>query len=146
MEESITILVAEDDPDDRLLIGRALDLGIRSKELRMVEDGAALLDYLYRRGTYAAAGKAPRPRLILLDLNMPRLSGREALRSIKDDPALRSIPVVVFTTSDADFDVRACYDIGANAFITKPLVFHDLMRIARAIDAFWFTTATLPPV
>lgn len=140
----ITILVAEDDPDDRMLIQRALSKGVLANDVRMVEDGEELLAYLRREGTYSDPATSPRPGLILLDLNMPRLSGREALRVIKSDERTRSIPVVILTTSQAETDILESYTTGANAYVTKPVTFDDLVRVVRAIDSFWFEVVSLP--
>lgn len=144
--EPIKILIAEDDPDDRLLILRALDRSHLRNEIRVVEDGEQLLDYLRRDGRYAEPASAPRPDLILLDLNMPRKSGREALREIKSDPVLRSIPVLVLTTSDAEADVLESYNGGANAYVTKPVTFEGLVSAVRRIDQFWLQIVKLPRV
>ena len=116
----ITILVADDDPDDRLLAKHALEKSRLANDLRFVEDGEELVDYLYRRGKFADPRTSPRPGLILLDLNMPRKDGREALKEIKSDPKLRDIPVVVLTTSKADEDIARIYSLGGNSYITKP--------------------------
>ena len=117
----ITILYADDDEDDRMLVHDALREARLINDLRFVEDGEQLLDYLHHRGRYTDATAAPRPGLILLDLNMPRMDGREALAAIKSDPMLRRIPVVVLTTSKAEEDVLRTYDLGVNSFITKPV-------------------------
>ncbi len=140
-----TILMADDDPDDRLLAREALEEVGATCEIVCVADGGALLDYLHRRGAYAGADALPRPYLILLDLNMPRMDGREALRQIKGDPDLRRIPVVVLTTSNAEEDVRRCYELGANAYITKPMTFEGLVMVMRTLTTFWFEVAQLPP-
>src|SRR5215211_1811341 len=116
----IVILLADDDEEDRMLAGDALEESRVVNDLRFVEDGEELLDYLYRRGRYSEPGAAPTPGLILLDLNMPKKDGREALREIKADADLRRIPVVVLTTSKAEEDIYRTYDLGANSFITKP--------------------------
>lgn len=138
------ILMADDDADDRLL---AKDAAVESNlggELRFVENGEELLDYLKRRGKYHAPADAPRPGLILLDLNMPRKDGREALREIKADPDLRRIPIVVLTTSRADTDVGAIYELGANSFISKPFQFDALMNVMKVLSQYWFKTVELP--
>jgi CheY-like chemotaxis protein len=109
-----------------------------------VENGEDLLDYLWRRGKYEAPGEAPRPGLILLDLNMPRKDGREALREIKSDPELRRIPVVVLTTSKADTDIGAIYELGANSFISKPFQFEALVNVMKVLGQYWFKTVELP--
>ncbi|MBX2864886.1 MAG: response regulator, partial [Leptolyngbyaceae cyanobacterium MAG.088] len=116
----IIILMADDDEDDRLFTQEALAENRIVNDLYFVEDGEDLMDYLYQRGKYSDPGVAPRPTLILLDLNMPRKDGREALQEIKQDPDLRSIPVVILTTSKAEEDILRTYDLGASSFITKP--------------------------
>ena len=138
------ILVAEDDSDDRLLLKDAMaDCGW-SGDLRCVEDGEELLDYLLRRGKYQPPANAPRPGLILLDLNMPRKDGREALREIRANPSLRRIPVVVLTTSKADSDIAGLYDLGANSFVSKPVQFDALVNVIRILGQYWFKTVALP--
>ena len=143
-KRSITILLAEDDPDDRLLLQDALLEGRLVNDLRCVEDGEDLLDYLYHRGRYADRDASPRPGLILLDLNMPRKDGREALREIKGDPGLRQIPVVVLTTSKAEEDIFRSYDLGANSFITKPVTFASLVNLMRSLEEYWLDIVELP--
>jgi CheY-like chemotaxis protein len=140
----VTILIADDDSDDRLLMKRLLKQSRLYNDLRFVEDGEALLDYLYQRGPYSAAGAAPRPGLILLDLNMPKISGREALAEIKTDPNLRTIPIVVLTTSKAQQEIYRSYDLGANSFITKPVNFEAMVEIMRAVTSYWFSIVELP--
>ncbi len=140
--KAIKILLAEDDPDDRLLLQEALQEGRLANELTCVEDGEELLDYLHQRGKWA--GGAPRPGLILLDLNMPKLDGREALRAIKADPSLRQIPVVVLTTSKAEEDVLRSYDLGANSFITKPVTFQSMVDLMRVLGRYWLEIVELP--
>lgn len=140
----VTILVAEDDSEDRILTKEALIVNNLANDLHFVEDGEELLDYLYHRGKYHDPASAPRPGLLLLDLNMPRKDGREALQEIKADPSLRSIPVIVLTTSDSEDDIRDCYDLGANSYITKPITFAGLIRAMRAVSQYWFGTAGLP--
>jgi CheY-like chemotaxis protein len=140
----ITILMADDDADDRMLTKEALEESRVMNELYFVEDGEELMDYLYRRGNYAEGAKAPRPGLILLDLNMPRKDGREALREIKADPNLRRIPIVIMTTSKAEEDVYRSYDLGANSFITKPVTFERLVELMRALGQYWIEFVELP--
>lgn len=140
------ILMADDDADDRLLAGDALQESRAESDLRFVENGEELMDYLLRRGRYLEAAAAPRPHLILLDLNMPHKDGREALREIKGHPDLRRIPVVILTTSNADTDIGALYDLGANSFITKPFQFEALVKVMRIIDQYWFQSVELPKV
>src|SRR5258705_6905689 len=125
----ITILICDDDADDRMLTRQALEDAHVSNSVHFVEDGEQLLDYLYQRGEYAGeTGKAPRPGLILLDLNMPKMDGREALKVIKVDKTLRDIPVVVLSTSGLDQDIVRSYQLGVNSFIRKPVTFSGLME------------------
>lgn len=142
--ETVVILLADDDPDDRMLTTRALKRNRLANDIKTVADGEELMDYLMRRGAYAAPDAAPRPGLILLDLNMPRKDGREALEEIKSDPSLRSIPVVVLTTSEAEQDILRTYDLGVNAFVTKPVTFDDLANAIQVLGNFWFEIVKLP--
>lgn len=141
----ITILMAEDDPDDRLLTRDALRESRLVNGIHFVEDGEELMDYLYQRGRYAPPHKAARPGLILLDLNMPRKDGREALEEIKADSVLRRIPVVVLTTSEAEEDILRSYDLGVSGFITKPVTFDGLVKVMRSVTVYWFQIVELPP-
>ena len=142
------ILMADDDPDDRVLVKDALaECGAEPgllNAMRFVGDGEELMDYLLRRGDYAEPDSCPRPDLILLDLNMPRKDGREALKEIRDDPDLRRIPIVVFTTSRADTDIRKVYELGANSFITKPAAFDALVTTVTKMVGYWFDLVELP--
>jgi len=140
----ITILLADDDADDRMMAGEALAESRLANDLRLVEDGEELMDYLHRRGRYSDPASAPRPGLILLDLNMPRKDGREALMEIKQDPELRKIPVVVLTTSQAEEDIYRTYDLGVNSFITKPVMFESLVNVMRTLGKYWFEIVELP--
>ncbi|HZH18089.1 MAG TPA: response regulator [Archangium sp.] len=140
----VTILMADDDMDDREFARTAMQESRLMNELRFVEDGEELLDYLYRRGAYSDPKSSPRPGLILLDLNMPRKDGREALREIKSNPALRQIPVVVLTTSKAEEDIVRSYDLGANCFISKPVTFDGLVEVVKVLDKHWFQIVELP--
>jgi len=140
----IVILLADDDPDDRLMARDALAESRVANDLYTVEDGEELLDYLRQRGRFAAEGAAPRPGLILLDLNMPKKDGREALAEIKKDAGLRSIPIVVLTTSKAEEDVYRTYDLGVNSFISKPVTFAGLVEVMRALGRYWFEIVELP--
>ena len=142
----VTILMADDDPDDRELAQAALHENRLANELRFVEDGEQLLAYLRRQGRYADPKDSPRPGLILLDLNMPRMDGREALRELKSDPALKLIPVVVLTTSRAEEDILSTYGLGANCFISKPVSFAGLVEVIKVLDLHWFQLIALPPV
>lgn len=141
----ITILMAEDDPDDRELAREAFVESRLINDLRFVESGDELLDYLKRRGAYSAPGAAPTPGLVLLDLNMPGMDGREALERIKSDPDLRHIPVVVMTTSRAEEDVLRSYQHGANSYITKPVSFEGLGVVVRMLERYWLQIVDLPP-
>lgn len=143
----ITILLADDDDDDQLLTRQALDAAHISNAIESVTDGEQLLDYLYQRGPYAGeTGTAPRPSLILLDLNMPKVDGREALRVIKSDPFLKDIPVVVLTTSRNDEDIALCYELGVNSFISKPVSFTGLVDAMHVLGRYWLEIVELPPV
>lgn len=144
MNKSLVILMADDDPDDRLLAQDALAECNLQAEIQFVENGEELLDYLRRRGKYASQPALPRPGLILLDLNMPRKDGREALRDIKNDPELRRIPVVVLTTSKADTDISNIYSLGANSFISKPVTFDALVTVMKTVGQYWLQTVVLP--
>ena len=140
----ITILLADDDADDRMMAGEALAESRLANDLRFVEDGEELMDYLHRRGRFSDPSDAPRPGLILLDLNMPRKDGREALSEIKSDPELRKIPVVVLTTSQAEEDIYRTYDLGVNSFITKPVMFESMVAVMKALGKYWFEIVELP--
>lgn len=142
--EAVTFLMADDDPDDRLLTQRALREYRLKNGMTFVEDGEQLMDYLHRRGKFADPAKSPRPGVILLDLNMPKKDGRQALEEIKADPELRKIPVVVLTTSKAEEDMLRSYDLGANAYITKPVTFQTLAEMMRVLSMFWFEIVKLP--
>lgn len=137
--------MADDDEDDRLLAREALAEARVPGEFRSVPDGEHLLAYLHRRDQYADASRAPRPGVVLLDLNMPRMDGREALRRIRAEPALRALPVIVMTTSRAAADVKRGYELGANTVITKPSSFEGMVDVMRALGRYWFEVAELPP-
>ena len=142
---SVTILLADDDEEDRELARDALQDSKLAESMRFVVDGQDLMDYLRRDGCYAdPAVEAPRPGIILLDLNMPKKDGREALAEIKADDSLRRIPVVVLTTSNDEQDVFRSYDLGVNSFITKPVTFVGLVEAMRAWARYWFELAELP--
>ncbi len=144
--ESIAILIADDDADDRMMAKEALEECRLANHLDFVEDGVELLAYLRGRGPYAGAGKTRKPGLIILDLNMPKMDGREALREIKSDPSLRRIPVVVMTTSRAEEDIYRSYDLGVSSFITKPVTFEGLVAVMRELGRYWFEIVELPDV
>jgi CheY-like chemotaxis protein len=141
----ITILYADDDAEDRMLVKDAWEEGRLANNLHFVEDGEELMQYLRRAGKYAELNGEPLPGMILLDLNMPRKDGREALQEIKADPRLRSIPVVVLTTSKADADILRAYDLGVNSFILKPVTFESLVEITKTLSKYWFEVVELPP-
>jgi CheY-like chemotaxis protein len=140
----ITILLADDDSDDRLMMKEALEENRLANALHIVEDGEELMDYLLRRGRYHDPASSPRPGLIFLDLNMPRKDGRECLAEIKSNPDLKSIPVIVMTTSKAEEDVYKTYDLGVNSFISKPVTFDALVAIVRDLGHYWFELVVLP--
>jgi len=143
----ITILICDDDEDDRALTRQALENAHISNDLRFVEDGEQLLDYLHQRGEYSGeTGAAPRPGLILLDLNMPKLDGREALQRIKGDSTLVDIPIVILTTSGLDMDIIRSYQLGVNSFITKPVTFSGLVDAMNVLGRYWLEIVELPPV
>ena len=139
-----TILLAEDDQDDRFLIGKALDESGSQNQLFIVENGEFLLDFLKNRGRYADKQKYPRPDVIMLDLNMPLMDGREALAEIKKDPELKRIPIIALTTSKSDEDINTTYDLGVTGFITKPMDFRELVGIMESFGNYWFQSVTLP--
>lgn len=141
----IIILMADDDLDDCLLAREALADSRLANHLHFVHDGEEVMDYLYHRGQYSDLRLSPRPGLILLDLNMPKKDGREVLSELKNDPHLRSIPVVVLTTSRAEEDVYRSYDLGANSYITKPVTFTGLVNVMKTIETYWFEIVELPP-
>jgi two-component system response regulator len=144
MTKPITILVADDDPDDRELTREAFEEARLANDLRFVEDGVELLDYLNRRGRYADPAASPRPGIILLDLNMPRKDGREALAEIKADPRFRAIRIIIMTTSKAEEDVLRVYDLSAASYIAKPVTFDALVEVVRTIGRYWLEIVELP--
>ena len=142
---AVTILLADDDAEDRELARDALMDSKLANEMRFVYGGQQLLDYLRRESAYAGpSADAPRPGAILLDLNMPKQDGREALAEIKADESLRRIPVVVLTTSSDEQDVLRSYDLGVNSFITKPVSFEGLVEVVRILGHYWFEIVELP--
>jgi CheY-like chemotaxis protein len=144
-KRTVVILVADDDPEDCLLIKDAFNEGLLVNGLRFVEDGEELMDYLRHGGKFKDPSSSPRPGIILLDLNMPRKGGREALQEIKSDPELRSIPVVVLTTSKAEEDILQSYKLGANSYITKPVTFTGLVNAIKGLGKYWLEIVELPP-
>ncbi len=144
--DSIVILMADDDQDDQMLTADALRVAKVVNDFKVVNDGEELMDYLYHRGKHAPPASSPRPGLVLLDLNMPRKDGREALREMKADPELRSIPVVILTTSESSSDIQRAYDMGANSFIAKPVTFDGMVEAMRVATEYWFAIVQLPKV
>ncbi|MCP2045545.1 response regulator [Pontibacter sp. HSC-36F09] len=141
---SIVILIADDDAEDRMLIKEALDENRLSNAIQFVENGEELMDYLHNRGRFTDKEKYQTPGLILLDLNMPKKDGREALKEIKADEHLRVLPVVVLTTSKAEEDILRTYDLGVSSFITKPVTFSSLVDVMRTLSKYWFEIVELP--
>ena len=140
---SMTILIADDDTDDRLFMDRAFRQSGYTQIIQFVEDGEDLMNYLRREGRYNEQN-APWPNLLILDLNMPRKNGFQALSEIKDDPKLRRLPVVVMSTSSADEDVLKTYNLGVNSFLTKPFNFNRLVEMVGALKTYWMDTVKLP--
>jgi len=145
-KSSIMILMADDDPDDRAMTKEALEENFLLNELRFVEDGAELMDYLKRNGKYSNPDTSPRPGVILLDLNMPKKDGRQCLKEIKSDDELKSIPVIVLTTSKAEEDILRTYDLGVNSFVTKPVTFVELVEVMKNLGNYWFDIVQLPKI
>jgi two-component system response regulator len=137
--------MADDDPDDRQLTREAFEENHLANDLRFVEDGEELMDYLYHRGKYTDPASAPWPAIILLDLNMPRKDGREALQEIKSDPRFRGIRVIIMTTSKAEEDVIRSYDLCAASYITKPVTFARLVEVIRTLGKYWLEIVEFPP-
>lgn len=136
--------MADDDDDDYLLTKKALKESKLLNKLCRVKDGEELLQYLREEGPYKDGTECGRPGVILLDLNMPKMDGREALKELKSDPNLRDIPVVVFTTSKAEEDIYRSYQLGVNSFITKPVTFENLIQVMQALGKYWFEIVELP--
>lgn len=140
----IEILIADDDEEDTMLIKDALKESRLKNGVKNVCDGVELMDFLYNRGKFADKDKYPTPGIILLDLNMPKMDGREALRAIKSDEKLRSIPIIVLTTSKAEEDIVKTYNLGVSSFITKPVSFSALVDIMKTLNKYWFEIVELP--
>jgi CheY-like chemotaxis protein len=138
------ILMAEDDSDDRLLVQEAITESKWSGDVHFVENGEELMDYLGKRGEFSPPAAAPKPGLILLDLNMPKMDGKEVIAKIRENPEFRKIPVVVLTTSKADTDIDEVYELGANSFITKPVQFEALVNVMKLLNDYWFKAVVLP--
>jgi CheY-like chemotaxis protein len=143
-KRTCTILLIDDDPADQFLVQEALRTANLSYDLRIVSDGDEAIEYLYHRGRYGGDRRAPRPDLILLDLNMPRYSGRQVARSLKADPTLRHIPVVVLTTSGLEQDVEELYEAGVNTYLQKPVNFDEFTEVLRDLSTYWLERAVLP--
>ena len=140
---SMTILIADDDSDDRMLLEQAMRQNGYHQDIRFVEDGEELMEYLRRQGRYNEQN-APWPNMLILDLNMPRKNGFQALTEIKDDPRLRRLPVIVMTTSSADEDIARTYNSGVNSFVTKPFNFNRLVEMVGTLKTYWIDTVKLP--
>lgn len=143
--DDIIILMADDDEEDRMLAEDAMEEARLKNEIHFVEDGEELLQYLKREEPFTHLKGKPLPGLILLDLNMPRKDGREALTELKSDPRFRHIPVVVLTTSKAEADIVKTYDLGVNSFITKPVTFEGLVNVMQMLGNYWLSIVALPP-
>jgi CheY-like chemotaxis protein len=143
--KAAVILLAEDDRGDQELTRRALEQGKIRNELRVVEDGEEALAYLYRRGKYKDPATSPRPDLLLLDLNLPRVDGRQVLEKVRSDSRLRRMAVVVLTTSRQEEDVLRSYELGCNSFITKPVGMDQFIQVIQALEEYWFQIVVLPP-
>lgn len=143
-QKKISILMADDDEDDCMLASEALTESNLQHQLHIVKDGEELMDYLYQRGKYENSENATPPGLILLDLNMPKKDGREALKEIKSNPTFKHIPVVILTTSKAEEDIQLSYYLGANSFIIKPVTFASLVKVMKTIGKYWFDIVELP--
>lgn len=139
------ILLAEDDPGDQELTRRALAEDVVRTDLRIVKDGQEALDYLLREGEYSDPATSPRPDLILLDLNMPRVDGKQVLKRLKAYPDLDHIPLVVMTTSTQEEDILRSYDLGCNSFVQKPVDINRFVNAVRELGHYWFELVTLPP-
>jgi CheY-like chemotaxis protein len=140
----IALIMVDDDEDDCIMVEAALYEALLKCDFHCVQDGIVMMDYLNRSGRYQDPGAAPRPDIILLDLNLPKMNGREVLRRLKSDPNFRSIPVIVLTTSNEEEDIAFCYDVGANTYIIKKPSFDGLVSAIRVIKEYWLETATLP--
>jgi two-component system response regulator len=140
----VDILLVEDNADHAALTMRALRDGNMLNEIFWVKDGQEALDFLGHRGRYADRAHAPRPGLILLDIRLPKVDGHEVLRHIKSDPVLKSIPVVMLTTSERDDEIASCYEAGANSYVAKPVKFTDFVRTVKSVKLYWIMVSQLP--
>lgn len=145
VSKPVVVLMADDDEDDLILTRDAFIENQLSSQLMFVRNGEELMDYLHHKGDYSEEN-APTPNLILLDLNMPRMDGREALVGIKSNPRLKLIPIVILTTSKAEEDILKSYELGVNSFITKPVSFDEMLKITKTIGTYWFDIVKLPAV
>jgi CheY-like chemotaxis protein len=141
----VTILLVEDNLQDIEITKRAFAKGRVRNDLLVVRDGEEALDYLYRRGKFQDPASSPRPGMILLDLNLPKLGGLEVLQRIKHDESLKTIPVIVLTVSQREQDIVRSYDLGVNTYIQKPVEFENFMRVINSVHDYWVLIATLPP-
>lgn len=141
----VTILLVEDNLQDIEITRRAFTKGRVKNDLTVVRDGEEALDYLYRRGKYRDPDSAPRPGMILLDLNLPKIGGLEVLQQIKNDESLKTIPVIVLTVSQREQDIVKSYDLGVNTYIQKPVEFDTFLRVVNTVHDYWILIATLPP-
>ncbi|MCA9259631.1 MAG: response regulator [Planctomycetales bacterium] len=139
------ILMAEDNPAEQRFAQRAIGVGLIRCNLQIVSDGEEALDYLYRREKFKDGDVAPRPDLILLDLNMPKLDGRQVLERIKGDESLKKIPVVILTTSKEEVDVVRSYELGCNSFLNKPVDVQEFVEVLQSLEDYWFKLVVLPP-
>jgi len=140
------VLLAEDNPAEQNLTRRAFREAQVECDLRIVSDGEEALQYLHRQGRYADPGLSPMPSILLLDLNMPRLDGRQVLQRLKQDPELQALPVIVLTTSGAEQDVARSYELGCNSFIQKPFELQEFMEVLASLRNYWLHLVTLPPI
>lgn len=143
-EQKHCILVADDDTDDQFMLKEAFSSLSFDKEIRTVENGEELLDYLGRKGKYSNDAFLPFPKLILLDLNMPKIDGRQCLRLIKENPEYCKIPIIIFSTSNNPEDISQSYELGANSYIIKPYSYNELVEIIDIIKKYWFTVVKIP--
>lgn len=143
--DRVLLVMADDDEDDCLVVSEALNVACTHCTFRCVRDGAEMMDYLNRIGRYRHPESSPVPDIILLDLNMPKMGGREVLKRLKTDPRFRAIPVIILTTSRELEDVKICYDLGANSYITKQSSFDEVVAAMKTLTEYWIEIATLPP-
>ena len=145
MSNKKTILLAEDDPADQMILRRALRSSSVESELFIVGDGAQALDYLNHRGKFTDAAESPRPDLLIVNLNMPKVDGREVIRTLRADERFKMLPIVALTTSDDECDIRECYALGVNSYVVKPSSMDELRQAVEALQQYWFGLVQLPP-